>query len=65
MTIPGPISTPDRRVRVFVSSTLTELAAERAAARDAITGLHLTRRPRGRQESDPFADWAPRLKTAT
>ena len=42
MTIPGPISTPDRRVRVFVSSTLTELAAERAAARDAIAGLHLT-----------------------
>ena len=42
VTIPGLISTPDRRVRVFVSSTLTELAAERAAARDAITGLHLT-----------------------
>ena len=39
----GPlISTPDRRVRVFVSSTLQELAAERTAARDAITGLHLT-----------------------
>src|ERR1700722_12728003 len=36
------ISTPDRRVRVFVSSTLQELAPERAAARDAITGLHLT-----------------------
>ena len=42
MTVPGLISTPDRRVRVFVSSTLTELAAERDAARDAITGLHLT-----------------------
>jgi predicted ATPase len=42
MTVPGPISTPDRRVRVFVSSTLTELATERDAARDAITGLHLT-----------------------
>jgi predicted ATPase len=40
---PGPlIRTPDRRVRVFVSSTLTELAAERAAARSAITRLHLT-----------------------
>jgi predicted ATPase len=36
------ISTPDRRVRVFVSSTLQELAAERLAARGAITGLHLT-----------------------
>ncbi len=36
------ISTPDRRVRVFVSSTLQELAAERTAARGAITGLHLT-----------------------
>jgi hypothetical protein len=35
------ISTPDRRVRVFVSWTLQELAAERAAARAAITGLHL------------------------
>src|ERR1700729_243404 len=42
MTVPGLISTPDRRVRVFVSSTLTELATERDAARDAITGLHLT-----------------------
>ncbi len=39
----GPlIRTPDQRVRVFVSSTLTELAAERAAARTAITSLHLT-----------------------
>ena len=37
-----PIRTPDQRVRVFVSSTLRELAAERAAARAAITGLHLT-----------------------
>ena len=36
------ISIPDRRFRVFVSSTLQELAAERAAARGAITGLHLT-----------------------
>ncbi|MFY9931357.1 MAG: DUF4062 domain-containing protein [Streptosporangiaceae bacterium] len=42
MTIPAHISTPDRRVRVFVSSTLQELATERAAARDAITGLHLS-----------------------
>ena len=36
------IRTPDQRVRVFVSSTLQELAAERAAARSAITRLHLT-----------------------
>jgi predicted ATPase len=36
------IRTPDQRVRVFVSSTLTELAAERAAARSAIVRLHLT-----------------------
>ena len=36
------IRTPDQRVRVFVSSTLQELAAERAAARTAITRLHLT-----------------------
>jgi len=38
----SPISTPDRRVRVFVSSTLKELAPERAAAQGAISGLHLT-----------------------
>jgi predicted ATPase len=36
------IRTPDQRVRVFVSSTLRELAAERAVARTAITRLHLT-----------------------
>lgn len=35
------IRTPDQRLRVFVSSTLVELAAERHAARDAITHLHL------------------------
>src|SRR5215470_11239486 len=35
------ILTPDQRVRVFVSSTLGELAAERVAARRAITRLHL------------------------
>jgi hypothetical protein len=36
------IRTPDQRVRVFVSSTLRELAVERGAARDAITRLRLT-----------------------
>src|SRR5215468_1030691 len=36
------IRTPDQRVRVFVSSTLDELAPERAAAREAIAQLHLT-----------------------
>src|SRR6266496_4077012 len=35
------ILTPDQRVRVFISSTLEELAAERAAARRAIARLHL------------------------
>src|SRR5438067_3067782 len=35
------IRTPDQRVRVFVSSTLDELAPERAAAREAITQLRL------------------------
>jgi predicted ATPase len=35
------IRTPDQRVRVFVSSTLDELAAERAAAREAIIQLRL------------------------
>ncbi len=40
---PGPliIRTPDQRLRVFVSSTLQELADERAAAREAITRLRL------------------------
>ena len=36
------ILTPDQRVRVFVSSTLEELATERAAAKRAIEALHLT-----------------------
>ena len=35
------IRTPDQRVRVFVSSALQELAAERRAVRDAVTGLRL------------------------
>ncbi len=39
---PPIIRTPDQRVRVFVSSTLQELAEERAAAKEAITHLHLT-----------------------
>lgn len=39
--VPPVIYTPDRRLRVFVSSTLGELAEERAAARAAIDGLHL------------------------
>jgi predicted ATPase len=36
------IRTPDQRVRVFVSSTLQELAPERQAVRDAIESLRLT-----------------------
>jgi predicted ATPase len=36
------IRTPDQRLRVFVSSTLKELAEERTAAQSAITNLHLT-----------------------
>jgi hypothetical protein len=36
------IRTPDRRLRVFVSSTLTELAEERRAVSRAITALRLT-----------------------
>jgi predicted ATPase len=36
------ILTPDQRLRVFVSSTLQELAEERKAARRAIEGLKLT-----------------------
>jgi predicted ATPase/Tfp pilus assembly protein PilF len=36
------IRTPDQRLRVFVSSTLRELADERLAVREAITQLHLS-----------------------
>jgi hypothetical protein len=36
------IRTPDQRVRVFVSSTMQKLAAERQAARAAIESLRLT-----------------------
>src|SRR3954468_16548412 len=36
------IRTPDQRLRVFVSSTLAELADERAAVARAISGLRLT-----------------------
>jgi hypothetical protein len=36
------IPTHDRRLRVFVSSTLEELAPERRAVRDVVTGLRLT-----------------------
>src|SRR6516225_9707842 len=38
---PDVIRTPDQRVRVFISSTLGELAAERLAVRDAVTSLRL------------------------
>src|SRR5262245_35540722 len=41
-SFPTLIRTPDQRVRVFVSSTLDELAPERAAVRDAISQLRLT-----------------------
>src|SRR5438270_7014930 len=41
-TIPPLNRPPDQRVRVFVSSTLDELAPERAVAREAITQLRLT-----------------------
>ena len=38
----GAIRTPDQRLRVFVSSTLAELAAERAAVARSIAALGLT-----------------------
>ncbi|MBL7941549.1 MAG: DUF4062 domain-containing protein, partial [Flavobacteriales bacterium] len=38
----GIIKTPDQRVRVFISSTINELAEERQAAREAISNLRLT-----------------------
>lgn len=37
-----PILTPDQRLRVFVSSTLQELAEERLAVKEAIQKIHLT-----------------------
>src|SRR2546421_2120570 len=39
---PAAIRTPDQRLRVFVSSTLAELADERAAVARAISALRLT-----------------------
>ena len=39
--IPARIRTPDQRLRVFVSSTLRELADERRAVRAAIERMHL------------------------
>jgi predicted ATPase len=39
--VDAPILTPDQRVRVFVSSTLGELAAERQAVRRAVERLQL------------------------
>src|SRR6201986_3429737 len=41
MSEAGAINTPEQRLRVFVSSTLEELAAERRAVRDAVTRLRL------------------------
>ena len=41
MSETSAIITPDQRLRVFVSSTLEELAAERRAVRDAVTRLRL------------------------
>src|SRR6201986_4937905 len=41
MSEAGAINTPEQRLRVFVSSTLEELAAERRAVRDAVTSLRL------------------------
>jgi tetratricopeptide (TPR) repeat protein len=40
--VSASIHTPDQRLRVFVSSTLDELAVERRAAQRAITALRLT-----------------------
>jgi predicted ATPase len=42
MSETSPIRTPDQRLRVFVSSTLQELADERAASKEAIQHLRLT-----------------------
>lgn len=56
-----PIRTPDQRLRVFVSSTLKELAEERRAVRSAIESLRLAtpvvQRLREAGAGDAF-DWA-------
>src|SRR6201985_271025 len=41
MSEAGAINTPDQRLRAFGTSALEELAAERRAVRDAVTGLRL------------------------
>src|SRR5262247_1982192 len=38
----APIRTPDQRLRVFVSSTLQELSAERAVVSEAVRAIRLT-----------------------
>ncbi len=40
------IKTPDQRVRVFISSTINELADERKAAREAIGNHSLAKVPK-------------------
>ena len=42
LAVQSQIRTPDQRLRIFVSSTLQELAAERDAARRAISSLRLS-----------------------
>jgi predicted ATPase len=40
--VPASIRTPDQRLRIFVSSTLQEVADERVAAKEAIQRIRLT-----------------------
>lgn len=42
MSSTPPTLTPDQRVRVFISSTLKELEAERRAAREAVESIRMT-----------------------
>lgn len=42
MSATFPTLTPDQRVRVFISSTLKELEAERRAAREAVESIRMT-----------------------
>ena len=61
----SPIRTPDQRLRVFVSSTLAELAEERAAVARAIVSLGLSpRHVRARRAPAPAAGALPRLSRA-
>jgi hypothetical protein len=62
MDVPATL-TPDQRLRVFVSSTLTELGAERAAARRS-SRVVLPKTGHGRAKGRPLS-WQPQRRTGS